>query len=308
MTADGPSVSVVIPVKNGARYLAEVLEALARQPVPNEVLVIDSGSTDASVSIARAGGAEVLSIPAAEFGHGRTRNLGADRTRGDIICFLTQDATPTTGWLNAICEGFALDPEIGVVYGPHLPRPGTSPMIARELTEFFATMSPNGTVTIAERGGAHYISNVNAAYRRNCLEQIRFRDLPYAEDQAFGVDMLEQGWTKAFHPGAAVLHSHDYGFTDFMRRYFDEYRGLRSATGWIEPFHPKGAMGGALRLTRRDRAWMAEHGWPRRARAAWTARAFAHHLGRKVFAALGSRSERLPGPIRRQLSLEGRTD
>ena len=54
-----PSVSVVIPVKDGARHLAEVLAALADQAVEHDLLVVDSGSTDGSVEIARAAGARV---------------------------------------------------------------------------------------------------------------------------------------------------------------------------------------------------------------------------------------------------------
>src|SRR6185312_16389324 len=132
------AVSVVIPVKNGERYLEELLAALARERA-DELLVIDSGSTDRSLEIARAApGVTLLEIPPHEFGHGRTRNLGAERAHGELICFLTQDATPVPGWLDAVRAGFALDDRVGAVFGPHLPRPDTSPMIARELERHFA--------------------------------------------------------------------------------------------------------------------------------------------------------------------------
>jgi glycosyltransferase involved in cell wall biosynthesis len=88
--------SVVIPVKDGSRYLPDLLAALERES-PAEVLVIDSGSTDGSVEIARAADVRVIEISAADFNHGRTRNLGAEETTGEFICFLTQDATPLPG-------------------------------------------------------------------------------------------------------------------------------------------------------------------------------------------------------------------
>lgn len=300
------TISVVIPVRDGERYLDEVLRALADQPQPHDVLVIDSGSRDASIRIALAHGARVLRIAPAEFGHGRTRNLGALETTGEIVCFLTQDATPTPGWLTAVLDGFAMDARVGVVFGPHLPRGDTSPMIARELTEFFARRSPDKVPVVESTDG--YISNVNAAYRRSCWEQIRFHDVSYAEDQAFGVDMLRAGWIKVFHPSATVYHAHDYDYWSFLRRYFDEYRGLRQTVGWVEPFRVKGALGGALRLALGDRAWMRERGWPWPARTLWTARSVAHHLGRKIFAAAGSRHRALPRFVRRLLSLERRAD
>src|SRR5204862_6824878 len=95
--------SVVVPGRDGERYLEELLAALADQS-PDEVLVIDSGSRDRSVQIARAAGVELLAIAPAQFGHGRTRNLGAERTSGELICFLTQDATPLPGWLDSLRE------------------------------------------------------------------------------------------------------------------------------------------------------------------------------------------------------------
>lgn len=303
-----PSVSVVIPVKDGARYLAEVLGALAAQPVAHDVLVIDSGSQDGSVAIARSAGARVHEIAPPEFGHGRTRNLGARLTGGEIIAFLTQDAAPLPGWLAALLEGFALDERVGAVYGPHRPRPDTPPMIARDLEQFFARMSPAGGPVVQRAGDDPYLANVNAAYRRSCWEAIGFRDIAYAEDQAFGRDMLAAGWLKVFQPEAAVLHAHDYGPLGFMRRHFDEARGLREATGHVEEISPRATLGGIRRLVGRDLRWMRAQRLPVLQQLRWTGRSVVHHSGRKVFAWLGSRAHALPARLRRALSLERRAD
>jgi glycosyltransferase involved in cell wall biosynthesis len=335
-------VSVVIPVKDGERYLEELLQALAREGA-DEVLVIDSGSSDRSLEIARAAGVELLRIDPAEFGHGRTRNLGAERTSGELICFLTQDATPVPGWLGAYREAFDLDERVGAAYGPHLARADTSPMIARELSEFFAGFAAGGAgangaggagvgeagangangangaggagevgaggrPVVQRRGDPTFLSNVNACYARACWEEVRFREVPYSEDQAFGRDMLAAGWAKAYHPGAAVLHAHDYGAIEFMRRYFDEYRGLRESTGHVEPFAPLPAARHVAGAVAADRRWMAQREMSAAERARWTARSATHHGGRRIFSALGSRAERVPAPLRRRLSLEGRDD
>ncbi|HKG40073.1 MAG TPA: glycosyltransferase [Conexibacter sp.] len=302
-------VSVVIPVKDGERYLAELLDAVAREGA-DEVLVIDSGSTDRSLEIVRsARGVELLQIDPAEFGHGRTRNLGAERTSGELICFLTQDATPTPGWLDAVRAAFALDAQVGAVFGPHLPRADTSPMIARELERHFAGFAGvDGGPALQGAGDEPFLSNVNAAYRRDVWEQIRFRDVAYSEDQAFGRDLLAAGWLKAYHPDAAVLHAHDYGALEFMRRYFDEYRGLHATTGHVEGFHPLDALRTVRAETAADLRWLKEQGAPAGERARWAARAGVHHGGRRVFSALGSRADRLPAGVRERLSLEGRGD
>jgi glycosyltransferase involved in cell wall biosynthesis len=281
--------SVVIPVKDGERYLAELLAALAGL----DVLVIDSGSRDGSVALARAAGVRVLEIAPETFGHGRTRNLGAEAVGGDLIAFLTQDATPCPGWAGAYMAAFA-DPAVGVAYGPHLARPDTSPMIARELEEFFAVQDRH----------PDFLSNVNACYRRACWEELRFDDVTYAEDQAFARRLHGTRWRKAYVPEAAVLHAHDYPPVDFMRRYFDEYRGLRATVGHVEPIG-RASLGDVRRLVAADRAWMRERGT---LSARWTARSAVHHGGRKVFSALGSRADRLPPPVRQAISLEGRAD
>lgn len=300
-------ISVVIPVKDGERYLGELLDAVAREGA-DEVLVIDSGSTDRSREIARAAGVELLEIAPASFGHGRTRNLGAERTSGELICFLTQDATPLPGWLDAYRAAFALDERVGVAYGPHRPRPDTSPMIARELEQFFAGFGPADAPTVQRPGDPTFLSNVNACYRRACWEEVRFRDVPYAEDQSFGSDALAAGWLKAYQPAAAVLHAHDYGAIEFMRRYFDEYRGLRATQGHVEAFRPVQALRTVRAETAADLRWMAAQGMAPGERARWAARAVVHHGGRRVFSALGSRADRLPPRVRRAISLERRDD
>lgn len=304
------SVSVVVPVKDGARYLRELLDAVFAQkadaPGGLDVLVIDSGSRDDSVAIARAAGAEVLAIDPATFGHGRTRNLGAESTRGDVIAFLTQDATPVDGWLAALLGGFDLADDVGAVYGPHRARPDTSPMIARELDAFFAGHAgPDGGPSLQREGDDSFLSNVNAAYRRDCWAAIRFPDVPYSEDQGFAKAMLAAGWAKAYVPGAAVLHAHDYPPAQFARRYFDEYRGLRQTIGHVEGFGLRSSYRDVRSLVAHDRAWMREQGFAARDLQRWSRRSLVHHGSRKVFSALGSRAHRLPAPMQRAISLEG---
>jgi glycosyltransferase involved in cell wall biosynthesis len=305
-------VSVAIPVKNGARYLAEVLSALQRQRIDAtiETIVLDSSSQDGSLDIARAAGVRVVEIEPESFGHGRTRNLAAELSQGAYIAFLTQDATPADDeWLSSLVGAFELAERVGMVYGPHHPRADTSPMIARELTEFFGRFSPDGRAVVQRSDSEPvgdldaFFSNVNSCVSRECWEEIRFRDLPYAEDQAFARDAMAAGWCKVYEPRAAVRHAHDYPPLEFMRRYFDEYRGLRAATGHLEPFAPRAALRTVAAQVRNDLAFDSAGG--RATRPSLAARSALHHGGRAVFAALGSRSDRLPARLQRRLSFEG---
>ena len=88
-------ISVIIPPLNAQGYLAQQLQALGQQTMaPDEIIVIDSESTDDTRRIAREMGACVMQVRRAEFNHGRTRNIAASQARGDFLVFLTQDALP----------------------------------------------------------------------------------------------------------------------------------------------------------------------------------------------------------------------
>src|SRR4051794_41423015 len=118
-------VTVAVPVYNGARYLDEVLSAVRAQRIDREleILVVDSGSTDGSIEIARRHGAVVHEIAKGEFSHGGTRNRMMGMARGDHVVFITQDATPAhDGWLAALLEGFEQADDVAAVFGaPEVP-------------------------------------------------------------------------------------------------------------------------------------------------------------------------------------------
>jgi glycosyltransferase involved in cell wall biosynthesis len=84
------TVSVVIPVRDGARFVgAAIQSALSQTVAPGEVIVVDDGSTDTSAEIARGLGVTVVSRPA--LGAAAARNHGAARASGDHLAFLDAD-------------------------------------------------------------------------------------------------------------------------------------------------------------------------------------------------------------------------
>lgn len=306
------TISVVIPVFNGDEYLAEVLAAVASQRLDEDVetLVVDSGSTDRSLAIAKAAGVRLVQIPNSEFQHGRTRNQGVELSHGRLIAFLTQDATPASDrWLAEYVKVFDDNPSIGAAYGPHLPRADANPLMARLLTDFFAAMSPTGDVVVHTRGAIDFLSNSNSCIRREMWMKLPFPELPYAEDRALGAALLEAGWKKAFVPAAGAIHSHDYTLAESSRRWFDEYRGLRDAVGEKHEASTSGALSILRRSVKADRRWLAQvsHYGPA-SRFIWTLRSIVYHSCRIVFGGLGARADQLPAWLRSRLSLEGRSD
>ena len=247
-------VTVAIPVRNGGELFAGVLGALSAQTVTHELLVCDSGSTDGSVQAARTYGARVLEITPERFTHGGARNLLMNEASGEHVAFLTQDAEPAdVRWLERLLGGFELAGDVGMVYGPYLPRPDASPAVRMELERWFASLAPDGAPrvdrlkrasecrdlpAVALIGARGFYTDANACVARAAWERAPFREVPYAEDRVLAIDMLRAGYAKAYVPDAAVLHSHAYAPTRELRRCFDEWRGLREVYGWREPASP----------------------------------------------------------------------
>jgi rhamnosyltransferase len=301
-------------VLNGGASLAEVLDAVGRQRFDGEVelVVADSGSTDGSRELAVAHGARVIDVEPGTFSHGGTRNLLMEGSSGDHVAFLTDDAIPASDtWLARLVDAFALDPDLALAYGPYLPYPHASPMVKRELTEFFGSLSPDGRPRIdrglrdedRRPGPVTYYTDANGCVARWAWERIPYRPVGYAEDHALAIDMLSAGLAKAYVPDAAVVHSHDYPPLLRFRRFFDEFRALREVYGHVEKVGVRHTLGTIRRGVARDRAFAAARG-----EGEVVGQSLAFHALRAAGAALGTRADRLPPAVRGWCSLERRSE
>ena len=319
------TITVAIPTLNGAAVLDETLSAVLKQrlepPLGLELVVCDSGSRDASVSIARRYGAEVIQIRQEEFSHGATRNLLMERSSGDHVAFLTQDSVPAgERWLAELLAGFDLAEDVALTFGPYKPRADATVMVARELTEWFGSFSSGGAPRVdrlvpserdiapAElRGPRGFFTDANGCVAKAAWECIPFRPVRYAEDHVLAHDMMRGGYAKAYLPNAAVIHSHDYSAWNWLRRTFDEYRALSEIYGFV-PLDMRWGVLQVWGLVGADLRWArgsAPAGSRRTAAIPTLARSLPHRLLRTTGALLGTRADRLPPTLVRRLSLEG---
>lgn len=96
--------TIVIPTLNAGRSLGACLSALEGA----DLLVVDGGSTDDSVDIARRAGAHVLTAPR---GRGEQLRVGGAAASGDWLLFLHADTQLGSGWQKAVAEHVAIAPD-----------------------------------------------------------------------------------------------------------------------------------------------------------------------------------------------------
>jgi rhamnosyltransferase len=225
-TGDAVLASIIIPTKNEETSIGRCLQAVYSQEVdfPFDVVVIDSGSRDRTAEVVRKHPARLLQIGAKEFHHARTRNLGAAESTGKYLVFLSGDALPADKrWLSALVRNFD-DAGIAAVYGRQLPKEDATPervffMQHRYGTErLVKSANSNGTGKYL----LYQFSNVNSAIRREVWERTPFpEDINAYEDFSFAIQVLRQGYSIAYEPQAAVLHSHNYTLMKSFQQYFD---------------------------------------------------------------------------------------
>jgi glycosyltransferase involved in cell wall biosynthesis len=220
--ADTPVVSVIVPARDAAPTLGRTLAAISEQDLPGafEVLLVDDGSSDETLTIAREWEPRVTIIRS-EFsrGPGAARNLGAAQARASILAFTDSDCFPAPGWLSAGVR--AIDAGADLVQGAVRP----DPAVAR--TPF------DRTVVVAGDAGLYPTANVFV--RRELFDSLGgFRDwlleheeqtgkkrrfapadrrrqrtarTPVGEDTLFAWGGRRRGARTAFAPGAIVHHA-----------------------------------------------------------------------------------------------------
>jgi len=211
----------VIPTKNAGELFRDVLARLRAQiyPGPIDILVIDSGSTDRTVDLAREFGAKVESIDPEDFNHGLTRNAGIEQTAGEMVVLITQDALPADDKLiQSFARAYA-DPLVASVYARQVPRPGADVLTVRHLNRWLTGRVARDVKQITDRAAFdslrpydRYVfcnfDNVCSSVRRTAWRTIPFRASDFGEDLDWSKRILEAGLKIVYEPAAAVIHSH----------------------------------------------------------------------------------------------------
>ena len=218
--------SLVIRAYNESAHLGRLLEGISHQTVKDvEVILVDSGSTDSTVSIAEAFGAKMMHIRPEEFTFGRSLNRGIEKATGDFVVIASAHVYPVyPDWLESLLRPFE-DAKVALTYGKQ--RGPDSAKFSEQ--QVFHQWYPDVS---QPRQPTAFCNNANAAIRKSLWVKHPYDEsLTGLEDLAWAKWAKEQGHAIAYVAEAEIVHVHN----ETPRGVFNRYRREAMAFKQIHP-------------------------------------------------------------------------
>ena len=217
-------VSVVIRTLNEATYLDELLRVIGSQIKDNfdvEVVIIDSGSTDGTLSIAESHGCRITFITKEQFTFGRSLNMGSDFAKGDILVYVSGHCIPTENtWLMKLIKPIR-DGTAGYTYGRQIGRDTTKYSEEKIFEKYFPFESKTPQ-------NGFFCNNANSAIDRKIWLEYKFDEqVTGLEDMELAKRYCDQKGKVAYVAEACVYHIHNEIWSQTRRRYEREAIALQ---------------------------------------------------------------------------------
>jgi hypothetical protein len=195
-----PRCSIVIRAYNEEEHIGRLLEGILQQTIRRvEIVLVDSGSSDATMAIANRYPVQVVHIQPDDFTFGRSLNLGLALTKADLVVIASAHVYPVyPDWLERLLAPFN-DPQVGLTYGKQ--RGNASTRFSER--QIFAQWFPE---TPNPQQPYPFCNNANAAIRRVVWEDTPYDEtLSGLEDLAWARQILQQGFQLSYVPEAEVV-------------------------------------------------------------------------------------------------------
>lgn len=231
-------VSIVVRAHNEEEHFEKLLHGIhAQQKKADEIILVDSGSTDSTIEIGRRYGCRVVPIDKHEFTFGRALNRGCEAAVGDVCVFVSAHVYPLyDDWLEKLVAPFK-DDRFVLTYGRQ--RGGDINKFSEY--QIFARWFPPHSAVPQK---SYFCNNANAAIRRTTWESLPYDEtLTGLEDLAWAKAAQARGGLIAYLAEAEIVHLHDETWEQVQNRYRREAIAMR-------------AIDEHARFTRLDLGWL----------------------------------------------------
>ena len=208
------TIGMVIRCLNEERHIGRLLAGLERQTRrPDQIVIVDSGSTDATLDIASRYTSDITHIKKEEFSFGRALNIGCEAATADLLVFVSAHVYPVyDSYLERLMAPFD-DPEVVLTYGRQVGDHRTKYSESRVMLKWFPTTS-------IDRQDHPFCNNANAAVRRSAWQQQPYdEELTGLEDVAWAKAAQERGHAISYVAEAPVVHVHEEAWKQTLNRY-----------------------------------------------------------------------------------------
>jgi rhamnosyltransferase len=206
--------SIVVRAYNEEKHIGRLLDGIQHQTARDvEVIIVDSGSSDGTVSIAESFGAKIVHIPPQEFTFGRSLNLGIQATTSEFVIIASAHVYPVyPDWLALLLHPFE-DDTVALTYGKQR-APESAKFSERQI---FRQWYPDVTKLRQE---TVFCNNANAAIRKSLWRKNPYDEsLTGLEDVAWAKWAKEQGYAIAYVAEAEIIHVHSETPRGVLNRY-----------------------------------------------------------------------------------------
>ncbi len=211
-------VSVVIRAKNEGEYIAKTLSLLFSQTIQNvEVIIVDSGSTDNTLSEAEKYPVTILKIKPEKFTWGYALNIGFEKAKGKHVICLSAHALPASDkWIETLISNFD-DDKVAAVSSNMLPMQDCNPFDRRGLLKKY-----NIEKQILNEGPPYIFSNSCSAIRKSAWDKVHFdENLLAVEEEDWARKARSAGYKIIYEPEAKVYHSHNESLRKIYKRFYE---------------------------------------------------------------------------------------
>ena len=214
--------SIVIRAYNEEKHIGRLLEGIRQQTIKDvEIILVDSGSTDGTVSVGESFGAHVVHIPSAEFTFGRSLNFGVQAATREFVVIASAHVYPIyPDWLERLLSPFE-DDKVALTYGKQRGPDSAKYSEQQIFHQWYSDVSKSNQETA-------FCNNANAAIRRSLWEKNAYDEtLTGLEDLAWAKWAKEQGYKIAYVAEAEIVHVHNETPRGVYNRYRREAMAMR---------------------------------------------------------------------------------